>query len=635
MNKWIPKKGGFSMILPGFVRKLSAVFRGNVAPPLIVLSVLLGTWMGMMPGWSGLHTVLAVIVLIVNLNLGLFILSLGVAKALSLAAAPVLYHTGVWVHAHLSGLLATLASTPVIGITDFSRFAVAGGLVLGPIVGLIAGLIMALIVIHFRRMMVKLDEKSDKFRRYYSKFWVRVLDWIIIGKRTKDVKSMFAKAKYIRKVGVALAVLLVGGILVAAYFLQNTALRQYATSALTKANKAEVDMNDLGLSVLQGNAHVTGLQFTDPQQPQQNQLTIEKIQANTNMRDLLLGRVVMEDVTVSEVRFGQARQTPGEVLPVPPEDKKPFDPCDYGISAEGFAKLEKYVKDIKKIKEQLGKVRNWLPDSNEAAGQGAGGEGGVAAEQKPENYLDYLNLKAKTLPSPRVLAKRIVADKVIIPSELFKNSQVQLTNVSDAPKAAKLPLMLEMKSYETPAKLSLGMDYSKSDTPGITGTFEGFDLSKLQSSLSPDAGIAFQSGKASGTFSGQLTKDKVDLTINVSLKDLQAKATGNGVLGLGAEQTGQVLDVLKELSTTIRVVGSPTDPKLVFDTKGLTKEFQQALVNAGKERLAGELNKQLDKQLGDKVPANLKDTLKKPTQGVTDALGGLLGGKKKDQQKKE
>jgi len=618
------------MILPGFVRKLSAVFRGNVAPPLIVLSVLLGVWMGMMPGWSGLHTVLAVIVLIINLNLGLFILSLGVAKALSLAAAPVLYHAGVWVHAHLPWLLTTLSSIPVIGITDFSRFAVAGGLVLGPIVGLVAGLIMALIVLNFRRMMVTLDEKSEKFRRYYSKFWVRFLDWLIIGKRTKDVKSMFAKAKYIRKVGVALAVLLVGGILVAAHFLQNTTLKRYATGTLTKVNKAQVDMNDLGLSILQGNAHVTGLQFTDPQQPQQNQLAIEKIQANTNMRDLLLGRVVMEDVTVSEVRFGQARQAPGTVLPVPAEEKKPFDPCDYGISAEGFAKLEKYVKDIKKIKEQLRKVRDWLPDSNEATG-----EGGAVAEQKPQNYLDYLKARAKTLPSPRVLAKRIVADKVIIPSELFKNSQVLLTNVSDAPKAAGLPITLEIKSYETPAKMTVGMDYSKGDKPGITGTFEGFDLSQVQSSLSPDAGIAFQSGKASGTFSGQLTKDRVDLTINVSLKDLQAKATGNGVLGLGAEQTSQVMDALKELTTTIRVVGSPTDPRLVFDAKGLTKEFQQALVKAGKERLAGEVNKQLDKQLGDKVPTELKETLKKPAQGVMDGLGGLLGGKKKEQQKKE
>jgi hypothetical protein len=56
------------------------------------------------------------------------------------------------------------------------------------------------------------------------------------------------------------------------------------------------------------------------------------------------------------------------------------------------------------------------------------------------------------------------------------------------------------------------------------------------------------------------------------------------VLGLGVEQTSQVMQVLKELSTTIRVVGSPTSPRLVFDTKGLTKEFQDALVKAGKER---------------------------------------------------
>jgi len=612
------------MILPGFVRKLSAVFRGNVAPPLIFLSVLMGAWMGMMPGWSGLHTVLAVIVLVVNLNLGLFILSLGVAKALSLAAAPVLYHTGVWVHGHLPGLLATLSSIPVIGLTDYSRFALAGGLVLGPIVGAIAGIAMALVVINFRRMMVKLDEKSEKFRKYYSKFWVRLLDWLIIGKRTRDVKSMFAKAKYVRKVGVALAVLLVAGFLVAAHFLQDTTIKRYTAKTLTNANKAQVDIGDLGISVLRGNAHLTGLQFTDPQQAQQNQLAIERIEADANIRDLLIGRMVMENVTISEVRFNQARQTPGEVLPAPADANEPFDPCDYGISVEGFAKLEKYVKDIKKIKEQLQKVRNWLPDSNEA---------GVKPEEVPHKYLEYLQARAQTPPSWRVLAKRVLADKVVIPSELFKNSQILATNLSDAPKAAKLPVMLEMKSYETPAAMKVAMDYSKSDTPEVSGTFEGFDLSTMQSSLSPEAGIAFQSGKASGTFTGQLTKDKIDLSINVSLKDLQATGTGNGVLGLGAEQTSEVMAVLKELTTTIRVVGPTTDPRLVFDTKGLTDEFKQALVKAGKDRLANELNKQIEKQLGDKVPAELKDKLTKPATNIVEGIGGLLGGKKKEEKK--
>jgi uncharacterized protein (TIGR03546 family) len=615
------------MILPGFVRKLSAVFRGNVAPPLIFLSVLMGFWMGLMPGWSGLHTVLAVIVLVVNLNLGLFMLSLGVAKALSLAAAPLLYYAGIWVHGHLPGLLTTLSSTPIIGITDFSRFAVAGGLVLGPIVGAIAGIAMALVVINFRKVMLKLDEKSETFRKYYSKFWVRFLDWLIVGKRTKDVKSMFAKAKYVRKVGAAFAVLLIAGFLVAAHFLQGTMIKQYAVSALTKANKAEVDVNDLGISLVGGNAYLTDLQFTDPKQPQQNHLAIEKIETDANMRDLLLGKMVMETVTVSQVRFSQARQTPGTVLPTPPEANEPFDPCDYGVSKDDSGKLDKYVKDYKKIKEQLGKLREWLPDSNEATDEG------VEAEKKPEKYLEYLDARAKTPPSPKMLAKQILADKVEIPSEIFKNSLVQLLNVSDAPKAAGLPITLEMKSYDTSAVLRAVMDYSKGSKPEVTGTFEGFDMSKVQSLLSSDAGIAFQSGKASGTFTGQLTKDLVDLTFKVSLKDLQGKGTGKGVLGLGAEQTSQVMDVLKELSTTIRVVGPTNDPRLVFDTKGLTSEFKQARVKAGKERLGSELDKQLDKQLGDKVPTEMKDTLKKPTKDIVEGLGGLLGGKKKDQKK--
>jgi hypothetical protein len=174
------------------------------------------------------------------------------------------------------------------------------------------------------------------------------------------------------------------------------------------------------------------------------------------------------------------------------------------------------------------------------------------------------------------------------------------------------------------------MDYFQERHARDHGTFEGFDLSTCSRRFSPEAGIAFQPGKASGTFTGQLTMDKVDLTINVSLKDLQAKATGDGVLGLGAEKTSQVMDTLKELTTTIRVVGSPTDPQLVFDAKGLTEEFKQALVKAGKDRLAGELNKQLDKQSG-QVLTELKDA-EEAREGFMEGLAACsaVRRKKKD-----
>ena len=611
------------MLLPGFIKKLLAVFRGSVAPPLIFLSVLIGFWFGLMPGFSGLHTVLIVIVLVLNVHLGLFLLSLGLAKALSFAAAPILYHIGLWCQGHLGGLLAGLSAIPIVGMTDFSRYALVGGLIVGPIIGAIIGLILAFAVINFRKMMVKVDEKSEKFRVWYSKTWVRLLDRLLIGKRAKDVKAMFVKTKYVRKVGVVLAVIVIGGFFGVTYFLQNTTVKDYATDTLTKANGAEVDLASLAISVLGGNVSAAGLQVTDAQQPAQNTVAVEKMEANASVYDLFLGRLVLENVAVSGVQFDQQRQTPGQVVEVPAAEEEPFDPCEYQVGAEDISKLEKYVKDAQKIKEQLQKLRKWLPE-------GEGEEGQVTVEQIPQTILEYLRARATTQPSPSVIAKHVLADKVNIPSDLFGNSQITMVNLSDAPEALAQPVSLELKSNETPAAMQVTMDYSQPGTPQVSGTFEGFDLGKVQSRLGDAAGLNFQEGIASGTFSGQMTKAQIDLTIQLQIKDLQAKGVGQGVLGLGAEQTSEVMDVLKELSTTIRVVGPTTEPRLVFDTKGLTDEFKQALVKAGKDRVLKEVNEKLEEQLGDKVPTELKDAIKKPSEGLMQGLGGLLGGKKKD-----
>lgn len=609
------------MLLPRFIKKLLAVLRGSVAPPLIFLSVLIGFWFGLMPGFYGVHVALIVIVLVLNVHLGLFLLSLGLGKALALAAAPILYHVGVWVQGHLAWLLSALSSIPVVGITDFSRFALAGGLVVGPVIGAIAGLAMAFTVINFRRMMTKFDEKSEKFRKYYSKLWVRLLDRILIGKRAKDVKAMFVKAKYVRKVGVVLAVLVVGGFFAVTHFLQDTTVKKYATQTLTRANGAEVDLESLGISLLGGNVAAAGLQVTDAQKPEQNQVVVEKIAADASVYDLLLGRLVMETVEVSGVQFNQQRQSPGQVVEVPATEEEPFDPCEYQVGSEDIAKLEKYVKDAKKIKEQLQKLRRWLPEGGEKTP--------AEVEQTPQTYLEYLRAKATTQPAVKALAKRVLADKVNLPSEMFGNSQILMTNLSDAPQVLGQPVTLELKSNDTPAAINVTVDYSQPGTPQVSGTFEGLDLSKVQSSLGDDAGLSFQSGAASGTFTGQLTKEQIDLTIKMDLKDLQAKGEGDGVLGLGAQQTSEVMEVLKELSTTLRVVGPTTEPRLVFDTKGLTEEFKQALVKAGKDRVLKEVNETIEEELGDKVPEELKEALRKPGEGLLEGLGGLLGGKKK------
>jgi uncharacterized protein (TIGR03546 family) len=613
------------MILPRFIKKFLAIFRGSVSPVFIFLSVMLGFSFGLMPGFSGFHTIIVIIVLVLNVHVGLFLLSAGIGKTLCFAAAPVLYHAGVWVQTYLSFLLRLLASIPVIGLTDFSKYSVASTVLLGPILGAIAGLLMARSVLSFRRMMLKLEEGSDKFKKWYSNRWVRILDRLLIGKRTKDAKSLFtAKTKYIRKAGVALSVLLLAVFLIATTVIKDSTIKDYASGAMTRANGAEVSLDDLDLSALTGAVSVSGIDVTDPENPNNNQLTIDKVATDASLYNLLLGRVVMEEVNVSNVKFNQKRSTPGNVdKTTTKQEPAVFDPCNFKVDPTDLTKLETYMKDSKALKEKLRKLRKWLPkkDAEQTATQ---------PKQVPQKYLDYLRAQAVMPASPRILAKKVILDNVQMPSPTFANSKILLTNISDAPMAAGLPVTFDLKSLDTSASITVTIDYgSKDQIPKLTGTFGGFDMAKIQSSLSENAGLIFASGTASGQFNGFATNELVDLTADIAISNLQAKGQGKGVLGLGSKTTSEAFGALKDLKTTIRVVGPVSEPQLVFDVKGLTDELKKALVEAGKERVIKEIDDQLggklDKELGDKIPDEMKDTLK--PKKIVEGLKGLLGDK--------
>jgi len=615
------------MILPRFIRKLLAVLRGGVSPVLIFLSVTLGMWFGLVPGWSGFHGVIIVVMLVLNVHVGLFILSAGLGRVVCLGAAPVLYHVGVGVHDYFSVLLRLLAAVPVVGMTDFDRYSVAGAFVMGPAVGGVCGLLMARSVIGFRRALLRLEEGSERFRRWYSNRWVRILDRLLVGKRTKDVRALFTgKTRIIRKAGVTLVSLVVIGLVVVTSLVSDSAVKRRATEALSRANGAQVDVNELDLSLWKGVIAASGVQVTDAERPERNEVCIGKVAADASIYNLLLGRVVMEKVEISGVRFDQRRASPGKVIEV--ADREPvFDPCDLRVSVSDIARLEEYIKDAKALKEWLGKVRKWLPKPKEQ------GQESAAERTRPGRYLEYLDARSAGRRFPRVLAKEVVLDMVEIPSPVLGSSRIRVENLSDAPSSSALPVVFELKSNETAAAINARVEFgSGAQAPPVSGTFAGLELSKLQSSLGQDAGVVFESGTASGRFEGTVTSELVDLTVEVSVTGLRARGEGQGVLGLGGKTTSEALAGLSEISTTIRIVGPTADPRLAFDVEGLTKQFKEALVRAGKQRLAEEIDKQIEKQLGDKladkVPSEIKKVLGKP-KDLLKGLGGLLGGKDK------
>jgi len=225
----------------------------------------------------------------------------------------------------------------------------------------------------------------------------------------------------------------------------------------------------------------------------------------------------------------------------------------------------------------------------------------------------------------------VVLDKVKMPFELIGNSKILLTNFSDAPYAARLPVTIEIQSYDTPSSLSFVSHFESPEQGAqISGRFSDIDLQKLQSQMSDKNSVVFSGGKASVELDGTATSETIDLAMMVTVHDMQARSRGKGLFGLDPKVTREAIGVLKNMKTTIRLVGPIGDPRVVLDAKGLREELRNALVKAGKERLSQEIDKQLDKQLdkhlGDRLPPETKDVIKKSLEDV----GGLLGGKKEE-----
>jgi hypothetical protein len=605
------------------LRKIVALFRGQVSPLLAGIAVGLGFWFGLMPGFYGIHAFLLILLVLLNVPIGLFILFSCIGKAASLAAAPLLYNLGLYVIEHMPGIIALIDKIPIAGVTNFSRAALSGGLVAGPAGGALLGLLFGLMVLGFRKTWFKLENSSEKFGAWQQKKWVRVMDRIVVGKRAKDAQSTLQiKTKYVRKGGIVLAVLLVLIFGIGSFFFKGT-IKDKAAETLSRSNGATVEIGALSLSPVSGKFALREFAMADQNDLNTNKIQIGEIDTQVNLYQMSIGKLVMDEVRVSALQFDQARPSPAERYEIPGAEpnqvSEEFDPNQYEIDVNDIDKLESYFANAKKIKAWIEKIRPWLPK---------GQDGEPAPLEEPHKYLDYLRACVDTMPAVRMLAKQVIMEKVLLKDRQFGSSTIQMKNLNDAPIAAKLPVELDVKSEQGP-HLNLTMHFEDQDQPGkVTGTFADYDLAKLQSDLNQDNPLNLKSGRASGKIAGFLNRDLVDLTINAQLSELQATTQGKGLFGLDAKTTAQAFEAIKDLDVTLRIVGPLTAPRLAFDTKGLKDALQAQLVAAGKQRAADELNKVIDKNLdSDKIPGELKDVINKDT--ISEGLKGLFGGKKK------
>lgn len=604
------------------IKKWIAVFRGEVAPLLILLSTALGFWFGLTPGFYGLHVFLLAVALVLNIHFGLFLLFAGLGKALALAAAPLLYHTGVWMHGSMSGLIDLLAAIPIIGVTDTSRYAVLGALLLGPLGGIIAGVLLSQLVAAFRKSWLKLEEKSEAFKAFRAKAWVRWLDWLLIGKSTKDVRAVLTrKTKLVRMPGVVLAVVLVVGAGIAAQFASNRVVHDYAQASLTGANGAQVDLGALDLRLLRGSVSVSDIAVTDPENAGRNRFAAAKLAAGINLLDLSRGRLVLDRIEISQAAFDSPRATPGKLLERSSKQDSPgvFDPKRYSDVTLDAATLDTYLEDGRKLKEWLAHIGEWLPSPERKGDEDA-------PPRVPETYPAYLRARSATPPAPRILVRELTLEPIAAPYEEFGVGRIVARNLNDAPARSRLPIEIAWSTNSGSATLRALLDYATEHRATIQATFSKLDLATLQKRMRKANALRFERGTATAEVSGSLTREAIDLSIRVRLDDLAARPGGAAMFGLDPKVVGEALKLLSSLETTVRVVGPLSEPRVSFDGVGLSKTFRDALVKAGKAELA----RRIDDALGDQLPAGvpsakevLDDPLSAAKKGIAD-LPGLL-----------
>ncbi|MGH7163254.1 MAG: hypothetical protein ACREID_07205, partial [Planctomycetota bacterium] len=293
-------------------RSLGKVLLGKSTPFQLFAACVLGAFLGFSPGPSrGPALLLAWILLIVLANVNLWLVGIVAlaAKALSLLALPVTFALGrALLDGPTSPLFRAAINTPVLALFGLEYYTVTGGLLLALLFGGAAGFGLVRLVGALRHGFLDLDEKSDRFRAWANKGWVKLLTWALVG--VKPSREAYEKLEGrrignpVRPLGVLLVVLLAVVVVGGGYLLSSPIVTAALHSGLERANGATVDLAKAVLGLGEGRLAVEGLAMADPHKLETDVFRAFTLDADLSAKDLLRKRVRFERIVIRQAESG-------------------------------------------------------------------------------------------------------------------------------------------------------------------------------------------------------------------------------------------------------------------------------------------------------------------------------------------
>lgn len=135
----------------------------------------------------------------------------------------------------------------------------------------------------------------------------------------------------------------------------------------TQANGAEVNVDSIDTSFINGSFDLNRLQVTDKERPTHNMLEIENMHFQYLWDALLRMKFVVEDASINNIQISKPRSRPGKVLPPEPAKPSKINELQNEVTAQVKNKYSKNVlNDIVSILEggdyqdQIEKIRGSL-----------------------------------------------------------------------------------------------------------------------------------------------------------------------------------------------------------------------------------------------------------------------------------
>lgn len=116
----------------------------------------------------------------------------------------------------------------------------------------------------------------------------------------------------IRWPGLGAFFVVLGTLVLLSWLFLDTILKFTFEQTLGRLNGAEVNVAEVSHQWSPVRLTLTGVQITDPNQPDLNRVQAERISGDVSLSELILGRVLMEQLDVTGVRLAQKRESPGE-----------------------------------------------------------------------------------------------------------------------------------------------------------------------------------------------------------------------------------------------------------------------------------------------------------------------------------